>query len=104
MSASLKVHCTVLKHVRQANRREDHRRQRVFAWAVTALILTGCVSLAQWVPMVATRAKAASTLRRLWRFLTNHRVDVAAYYAPFIRAALLTGRAARCSWPSTRPA
>jgi hypothetical protein len=88
MSASLRMHSTVLKQVRQASPREDLRRQRVFAWAVTGLILTGCVSLTEWSVMVVTRVQAASTFRRLWRFLGNAHIDVASYYRPFIGAAL----------------
>lgn len=88
MSASLKVHSTVLRYARQANPREDLRRQRVFAWAVTAVILTGCVSLTRWTNVVVSPATASSRWRRLWRFLNNPHLDVAQYYAPFIRAAV----------------
>lgn len=88
MSASLKVHSTVLAQVRQANPREDLRRQRVFAWAVTAVILTGSVSLGRWTSVIVSPARAASTWRRLWRFLNNPHLDVASYCAPFIRHAL----------------
>lgn len=88
MSASSKVHSTVLKQVRQAAPHEDSRRQKAFAWAVTAVILTGKVSLAGWSPVVITTALAASTLRRFVRLLSNPRLDVARYYEPFIRAAL----------------
>lgn len=88
MPASQKVHSMVLQQVRQANPREDLRRQRVFAWAVTAVILTGCVSLGAWTGVVATSAKAASTWRRLWRWLNNDHLEVARYYEPFIRRAL----------------
>ncbi len=48
MSASLKAHSTVLQHVRQGCPREDLRRLRVFAWSVTALLLTRHVSLTGW--------------------------------------------------------
>lgn len=49
---------------------------------------TGSVCLPRWATVVVTQAQAASTLRRFWRILGNPRLDVAAYYAPFIRAAL----------------
>lgn len=88
MSASRKVHSTVMKQVRQANPREDIRRQRAFAWAVAAVILTGKVSLTRWVLVVISKATADSTLRRLWRFLNNRHVDVGAYYEPFLRRAI----------------
>lgn len=88
MSASQKAHSMVLQQVRQANPTEDLRRQRVFAWAVTAVILTGCVSLGAWTTVVVTSAKASSTWRRLWRWMNNDHLDVARYYEPFIRRAL----------------
>lgn len=47
MSASLKLHCAVLKCLRQANPTEDHRRQRTFAWALASVILTENASLGQ---------------------------------------------------------
>ncbi len=90
MAASLKVHSTVLRCVRQANPREDHRRQRAFAWAVAAVILTGSASLGQWIDVVVTPARAASTWRRLWRLMNNVHLDVGAYYEPFIRTAVST--------------
>jgi len=88
MTASLKLHCTVLRCVRQANPTEDHRRQRTFAWAVAAVILTGSASLGQWIGAVVTKAQAASTWRRLWRLMNNTLLDVASYYEPYIRAAV----------------
>jgi len=88
MSASLSAHSTIMKLVRQANPREDRRRQCVFAWAVTALLTRGNVSLAEWITVPTGRAKASSKLRRFMRFLGNDLVDVAAYYKPFIRTAL----------------
>ena len=71
MSASLKLHCTVLRCVRQPNPTEEHRRQRTFAWAVAVVILTGSASLGQWISAVVTEAQAASTWRRLWRLMNN---------------------------------
>ena len=84
MSASLNAHSTVLRHVRQGCPREDLRRLRVFAWSVTALLLTSHVSLTGWALVIAGDTKAASRWRRLWRFLNNPHVDPAAYYRPFI--------------------
>lgn len=88
MSASLSAHSRVLKVVRQGNPQEDIRRQRAFAWAVTALLICGSPLLSQWLTIIAGPAKAKSKLRRLLRWLNNPQVDVAAYYRPFIRAAL----------------
>lgn len=88
MSASLSAHSTIMKVVRQANPKEDLRRQNVFAWAVTALLFRGTVSLPEWITVMSGPAKASSKLRRFWRFLDNSLVNVAAYYRPFIRAAL----------------
>ncbi len=88
MSTSLKAHSTILKTVRQASPQEDIRRQRVFAWAVTALLICGSPLLSQWLTVVAGPAKATSKLRRLLRWLDNPLVDVAAYYRPFIQTAM----------------
>lgn len=88
MSASLKAHSTIMQTVRQANPSEDVRRQRVFAWAVTALLICGSPLLSKWLTVITGPAKAKSKLRRLGRWLDNPLVDVGAYYRPFIRAAL----------------
>ena len=88
MSASLSAHSRILGVARQGHPQEDIRRQRVFAWAVTALLICGSPLLSQWLTIVAGPAKATSKLRRLLRWLNNPQVDVAAYYRPFIRAAL----------------
>lgn len=88
MSTNLQAHSTVLKVVRQANPREDIRRQRVFAWVVTALLMSSSPHLSRWLVVVHGQAKAKSKLRRLYRWLCNGTVDVAAYYRPFIQTAL----------------
>lgn len=88
MSTSLQAHSTVLKVVRQANPREDIRRQRVFAWVVTALLLSSSPHLSRWLVVIHGQAKAKSKLWRLCRWLCNGTVDVAAYYRPFIQTAL----------------
>jgi len=88
MSTSLAAHSRILKVVRQANPREDLRRQRSFAWAVTALLFCASPLLSHWITVVAGSAKAKSKMRRFLRFLNNDLVDVAAYYRPFIQAAL----------------
>ena len=88
MSTSLKANSTILGVVRQANPQEDHRRQKVFAWAVTALLICGSPLLSQWLTVIEGSALAASKLRRLLRWLDNPLVDVAAYYRPFIQAAM----------------
>lgn len=88
MSTSLKAHSTILGVVRQANPTEDLRRQRVFAWAVTALLICGSPLLSKWLTVMAGPAQATSKLRRLQRWLENPLVDVAAYYRAFIQAVL----------------
>lgn len=88
MSTSLRAHSMILDVVRQANPNEDVRRQRVFAWAVTALLICGNPLLSQWLTVIAGPAKATSKLRRLLRWLSNPLVDVAAYYRPFVQAAM----------------
>ena len=88
MSTSLMAHSMILKVVRQANPREDIRRQRAFAWAVTALIFCKSPLLSKWIMVVSGPAKAKSKVRRFLRWINNSRVDVAAYYRPFILAAL----------------
>lgn len=88
MSTSLKAHSTIMKVVRQANPTEDVRRQRVFAWAVTALLICGSALLSQWLTVMTGSAKATSKLRRLMRWMDNPLVEVMAYYKPFIQAAL----------------
>ena len=58
MSTSLRAHSKILKVVRQANPQEDLRRQRVFAWAVTALLICGRPLLSLWLTVIAGPAKA----------------------------------------------
>ncbi len=53
MSASLKAHCRIMEVVRQGNPTEDIRRLRVFAWAVTALLICGSPLLSQWLTVIA---------------------------------------------------
>jgi Transposase DDE domain len=88
VSTSLNAHSRIMDVVRQANPQEDIRRQRVFAWAVTALLICGTPLVSQWLTIVAGPAKASSKLRRLVRWLDNALVDVAAYYRPFVQAAM----------------
>jgi hypothetical protein len=78
----------IQKVLRQALPREDIRRQRTFAWAVVALVLCGSPLLSRWICVIGDQTKAKSKLRRFHRWLSNSRVDVAAYYRPFIRRAL----------------
>lgn len=104
MSGSCKLHCTVLRCVRQANPAEDFRHQRTFAWAVPAVILTVSASLGQWISAMVSQAQAAITLRRLWRLMNNAHVDGASCYEPCIRAAVRGWSGAMPWWPSTRPA
>jgi Transposase DDE domain len=89
VSPSHKAHSMVLNVVRQADPQEDLRRQRVFAWAVVALIYCASPLLSRWLTIVAGPAKATSKLRRLQRWLCNPLIDVAAYYRPFIQAAMV---------------
>jgi hypothetical protein len=44
--------------------------------------------LSQWLTVMAGPAKATSKLRRLHRWRSNPLVDVAAYYRPFVQAAM----------------
>ena len=88
MSTSLGAHSMILKVARQASPHEDLRRQRTFAWAVAALLICGSPLLSKWLTVMSGSAKAKSKLRRLHRWLNNERVDVGAYYRPFIQKAL----------------
>jgi len=88
MSTSLQAHSTILGVVRQANPQEDVRRQRVFAWGVTAMLMLCTPLLSQWLTVVEGRAKAQSKLRRLYRWGCSDLVDVDAYYQPFLALAL----------------
>lgn len=56
MSTSLKAYSTILKMVRQATPQEDLRRQRVFAWAVTALLVCGSPLSNKWLAVDAAKA------------------------------------------------
>lgn len=88
MSTSLQAHSTIMGVVRQANPQEDVRRQRVFAWGVTAMLMLCTPLLSQWLTVVEGRAKAQSKLRRLYRWVCSDLVDVDAYYQPFLALAL----------------
>ena len=73
MSASLSAQSRMVKVARQGNPREDMRRLRTFAWAVTALLICGSPLLSQWLTIMAGPAKATSRLRRLLRWLNTWR-------------------------------
>ena len=88
MSTSLQAHSTIMGVVRQANPQEDVRRQRVFAWGVTAMLMLCTPLLSQWLTVVEGRANAQSKLRRLYRWVCSDLVDVDAYYQPFLALAL----------------
>lgn len=84
MSTSLSTHSKVLAVVRKGNPREDRRRQCVFAWLVTGMLMAESVSLPRLSLVIGGDTQASSRLRRLHRFLNNPRVSVEAYYRPFI--------------------
>ncbi len=88
MSDSQVVYSTMLRAVREANPREDLRRLKVFAWLLTGLLLEKSISLPLLATVIVSRAKAASRVRRLRRFLANGHVKVRDYYDGLIRAAL----------------
>jgi hypothetical protein len=89
MSDCLRLYSTLLTQVRKANPREDLRRQMVFAWAVTGLLLEKTICLPLLANVIVSVTKAASRVRRIRRFLANTRVRVRAYYDGLIRAALV---------------
>lgn len=88
MSDSLRLYSTVLSALRKASPGEDLRRQKVFAWPLTGLLLEKSIRLPRLATVIVSAAKAASRVRRLRRFLANPRVDVRCYYDGLIRTAL----------------
>jgi len=78
----------VFSWVRQANIGEDLRRQSVFSWAVAGLLMEKTVALPLMATVISGPAKAASSVRRLRRWLGNERVEVRAYYDGLIRQAI----------------
>lgn len=88
MSDSQEVYSTLLRAVREAQPQEDLRRLKVFAWLLTGLLLEKSISLPLLATVIVSRAKAASRVRRLRRFLANPHVVVRDYYDWLIRMAL----------------
>ncbi len=88
MSDSLALYSSVLDAVRKANPNEDLRRQSVFAWMVTGLVLEQTLHLSYLANVIVSTALAASRVRRISRFLANTHVKVQAYYDGLIRPVL----------------
>lgn len=67
----------------------DLRHLKTLAWMINGLILSGTISLGEWVVYVHSRAQyAASSIRRFRRFLDNDRIEVHPLYAPLLANAL----------------
>lgn len=67
----------------------DLRHLKTLAWMIKGLILSGTISLGEWVVCVHSRAQyAASSIRRFRRFLDNDRIEVYPLYAPLLANAL----------------
>lgn len=88
MSNSLALYSTLFRRVRQANPKEDPRRQSVFVWLVVGVLLEQTVNLARLANVLPSGALAASRERRLRRWLLNPHVRIRAYYEGLIRTAL----------------
>lgn len=67
----------------------DRRHLQTLAWMMVGLLLSGTISLPEWVPFVHSRAQyAQSTVRRFRRWLDNRRIKVHKLYGPLIQQAL----------------
>jgi len=68
----------------------DRRHLKTLAWMMVGLLLSGTISLPEWVPYVHSRAQyAQSTVRRFRRWLDNRRIKVHKLYGPLIQQALM---------------
>jgi hypothetical protein len=67
----------------------DRRHLKTLAWMIVGLIQARVVSLTAWAPSVHSRAvDAQSRVRRLDRWLENHRIAGHQLYGPLIQQAL----------------
>ena len=72
------------------------RHLKTLAWMIVGLMPSGKIGLTAWAPYVHSRAVyAQSRVRRVARWLDNHRIDVHALYSPLMPQALT-------EWGSTR--
>ena len=68
----------------------DRRHHKTLAWIMVGLLLSGTISLPEWVPYVHSRAQyAQSTVRRFRSWLDNRRIKVHKLYGPLIQQALM---------------
>jgi hypothetical protein len=74
----------------------DARHLKTLVWMVVGLLLSGNISLTDWLDYVCSRALfAQSVQRRFARWLSNPRIQERKLYAPLIRQAL-------SEWQQTR--
>ncbi len=92
MANTPRLHDTLVGILAQHENWLDVRHLKTLAWMMVGLLMSGCVSLSEWVPWVESRAhQAQSTERRFARWLHNGRIEVNQLYGPLIEQAL-------CGW------
>lgn len=89
MGNTLRLYCTLVQVLSQHRKWLDVRHLKTLAWMMVGLILSGTISLTEWVPYIHSRAQyAQSTVRRFRRWLDNERIQVHKLYGPLIQQAL----------------
>jgi hypothetical protein len=89
MENTPRLYDTMVGVLSQHEKWADVRHLKTLAWMVVGLILSGEIHLSEWVVYVSGRAQyAASSVRRMMRWLDNPRVAARTLYAPLIREAL----------------
>ncbi len=89
MENTPRLYDTLVAVLSQHEKWEAVRHLKTLAWMVVGLILSGEIHLSEWVVYVTGRAQyAASSVRRMMRWLDNPRVAATTLYGPLIADAL----------------
>jgi hypothetical protein len=90
MENTPRLYDTLISVLSQHQNWLDRRHLKMLAWTMIGLLLSGTISLPEWVPYVHSRAQyAQSTVRRFRRWLDNRRIKVHELYGPLIQQALM---------------
>lgn len=89
MENAPRLHDAVFVMLSQHRQWRDVRHLKTLVWMVVGLLLSGNISLTDWLDYVCSRAMfAQSVQRRFSRWLSNPRIQERKLYAPLIRQAL----------------
>ena len=89
MSASTPLYRQLLGFFSQYTQAKDFRHLKTLSWMVSALIMSGELSLPAWEAYTQSKATQAQSYERRWRrWLNNPRIEIEKIYIPLVMVAL----------------